>query len=59
VSFQGRQHRLAGDAQDSGIVPGGVRDEVMHRLMAGAHVAWIDARGHRLDALPFPRKQSP
>jgi hypothetical protein len=25
----------------------------MHRLMACAHVAGIDARGHRLDALPI------
>jgi hypothetical protein len=28
----------------------------MHRLMAGPHVAGIDPRGHRLDALPIPRQ---
>jgi hypothetical protein len=27
--------------------------------MAGAHVARIDPRGHRLDALPFPRQTQP
>jgi hypothetical protein len=27
--------------------------------MACAHVAWIDACGHRLDALPFPRQTEP
>ena len=56
MSFQGGQHRLAGDAQDGRVVPGGIGDEVMHRLVAGAHVARIDARRHRFDALPFPRQ---
>jgi hypothetical protein len=46
-------------AQDGRVVPGGVRDEVMHRLMAGAHVARIDARRHRFDALPVPRQTQP
>src|SRR5918996_431893 len=59
VSVHGRQHRLAGDAQDGAVVPGGVGDEVMHRLMAGAHVAGINAGGHRFDALPFPRQTEP
>jgi len=59
VAFQGRQHRLAGHAQDGRIVPGGVRDEVVHRLMARAHVAGIDAGGHRLDTLPVPRQTEP
>ena len=27
--------------------------------MAGAHMALIDQRGHRLDALPFPRQTQP
>jgi hypothetical protein len=31
----------------------------MHRLMAGAHVAGIDAGGHRLDTLPIPRQTEP
>ena len=54
MPFQRRQHGLTGDAKDGRIVPGGVRDEVMHRLMARAHVAGIDAGGHGLDALPIP-----
>ena len=33
--------------------------EVMHRLMARPDVAGIDARGHRLDALPIPRQAGP
>ena len=59
MAFQGREHCLAGHAQDGRIVPGSVRDEVMHRLVAGAHVAGIDARGHRLDTLPVPRQTEP
>src|SRR2546428_424170 len=59
VSLQGRQHGLTGRAQDGAIVPGGIGDEVMHRLMARAHVARIDARGHRLDALPLPGQTEP
>src|SRR3989441_12063281 len=43
-----------GRAQDRGIVPGGIGDEVMHRLMTGSHVAGIDPRRHRLHALPNP-----
>jgi hypothetical protein len=31
----------------------------MHRLVAGADVAWIDARRHRFDALPLPRQTEP
>src|SRR5438876_8656183 len=53
------QRRAAGRAQDGAIVPGGIGDEVMHRLMARAHVARIDARGHRLDALPLPGQTEP
>src|SRR2546428_464193 len=37
----------------------GVRDDVMHRLVAGAHVARIDTRGHRFDALPLARQTQP
>ena len=32
---------------------------MMHRLMAGTHMTGIDARGHRFDALPFPRQTQP
>jgi hypothetical protein len=56
VSVEGRQHRLPGDAQEGGVIPGGVRDEVMHRLMAGPYVTGIDACGHRFDALAVPRQ---
>jgi hypothetical protein len=56
VALQGRQHNVAGPAQDRGIVPRGIGDEVMHRLMARPDVAGIDARCHRLDALPIPRQ---
>ena len=56
MARQGRQHRLPGDAQDGPIVPGGVRDEVMHRLMPGTHVAGIHTRRHGFDALPLPRQ---
>src|SRR5262249_50696719 len=55
-AFQSRQHCLPGDAQDSRIVPGGIRHEVMHRLMPGAHVARIDPRRHGFDALPLSRQ---
>src|SRR2546426_354027 len=53
------RRRGRGRAQDGAIVPGGIGDEVMHRLMACAHVARIDARGHRLDALPLPGQTEP
>ena len=59
VSIQGRQHGLTGRAQDGDIVPGGIGDEVMHRLMTRPHVAGIDPRGHRLDALPLPGQTEP
>jgi hypothetical protein len=32
---------------------------VMHRLVAGADVARIHPRGHRLDALPLPWQTQP
>ena len=56
MALQGREHRLAGHAQDGPVVPAGVRDEVMHGLMAGPHMAGINPCGHRLDALPVPRQ---
>jgi len=56
VSLQSRQHGLTGRAQDGAIVPGGIGDEVVHRLMTRPHVAGIDPRGHRLDALPITRQ---
>jgi hypothetical protein len=59
VALQRREHRLAGGAQDGAVIPVGIRDEVMHRLVAGPHVAWIDARSHRFNALPIPRQAQP
>src|SRR5262249_12802623 len=59
VALQGRQHGLPGDAQDGPIVPGGVGDEVVHRLMPTAHVARLDPRRHGFDALPVARQTQP
>src|SRR5262249_40992195 len=59
VAFQGRQHCLPADAQDGRIVPGGVRHEMMHRLMRGAQVAGIHPRRHGFDALPVSRQTQP
>jgi hypothetical protein len=59
MALQGREHRLPGHAQHGPVVPAGVRNEVMHRLMAGPDMARIDPRGHRLDALPLPRQTQP
>src|SRR4030095_1373738 len=35
-------------------VPGGVGDKVVHRLVAGADMTRVHARGHGLDTLPVP-----
>src|SRR5262249_1053015 len=59
VAFQGRQHRLPGDAQDGPIVPGGVRDEGMPRLMPGGDVPRIDPRRHGFDALSVAWQTQP
>jgi len=59
MALQGRQHCLPGDAQNGGIIPGGVGDEMMHRLMPRADVAWIDSRRHGFDALPVSRQTQP
>ena len=53
---QGREHGVASDAQHGGIVPRGIRDKAVHRLMARRDMARIDACGHRLDALPLARQ---
>src|SRR5712691_11196632 len=51
-----RQYPRARDAQHRRGMPGRIGDEVVHRLVAGANMPWIDARRHRLDALALPRQ---
>jgi hypothetical protein len=51
VALQRFDHPVARDAEHGGGVPGGVRDEVVHRLVARPHVTGVHAGGHRLDAL--------
>ena len=53
------EHPVPRDAQHRGGIPGRIRDEVMHRLMARRDVARIDARRHRLDALALPGQAQP
>ena len=54
-----RQHPVSGDAQDGRLVPGGIGDEVLHRLVPRADMPRIDPGGHRLDALPLARQAQP
>lgn len=52
-----RQHLLPHLSQQSLIAPGGFGDHMMQRLAHGLDAAGIQTRRHRLDALPFARKQ--
>jgi hypothetical protein len=58
MAIQRRQQGVAGGPEHGGVVPRGVRD-VMHRLVARAHMAGIDPGGHRLDALAIPGQTQP
>ena len=54
-----RQDDVAGDAEHRRILPGGVGDQVMHRLVPCPDVPRVDARGHGLDALALTREAQP
>ena len=59
VAFQGGQHGLPGHALHGAIVPGGVRDEVMHRLVRVG--TWRGSTRAAIGSMLFrsPGKQSP
>lgn len=51
-----RQDQVARDAEHHRVLPRGVGNQVVHRLVPRPHVPRIDPRGHGLDALPLPRQ---
>ena len=52
-----RQDVIADLPQHVGIAPGRLCDEVMQRLVHALHMIGSQARGHGLDAFPFPVEQ--
>jgi hypothetical protein len=50
------EHEVPGGPQHGRVVPGGIGDEVVQRLVTRGHMPWVDACGHRLDALAVTGK---
>lgn len=53
---QSREGECADLPQHWLVTPGGIGDEVVHRLVLAAHVAGVKARSHRFDALTVARE---
>jgi len=53
MAFHRIEHVIARHAQHRRVVPGGVGDKVVQRLVAGADMPRIDPRGDRLHAFPL------
>jgi hypothetical protein len=59
VTFHCIKHAVTGHSQHGGIVPFGIRNEMMHRLVPRADMPWVNPSRHRLDALPITRETQP
>src|SRR6266536_567020 len=59
MTFHRIEHAVSGQSQHGRILPCGIRNEMMHRLVPRADMPWINASRHRLDALPIACETQP